>query len=512
MATSVDSLYNSSSRITSLFSDLDTDQMVKDLCSGQQTKIDRQYQKKTEYEWKQTAWTDISDAVDEFSESYCSVLGSTSMLKNSTYVAYSVNTADTSGAVKLTATSAATASNIKVSVSKIAKNASVSGSTGVSGGAADGISASNTTTLAELKFANPLQFTDGNISFAINGKTFSFSSDTTLQSMINTVNSDNDANVTMKYSRLTDSFTLTADSGGKNSSVTVENISGNAFGENSAFGIAEGTVQNGQDAELTINDGTSESGVSLTKDSNNFTIDGITYDITDTTSGEVSFNIERDYSTTVDAISKFVDALNTLMKKVGSYSNAKDYSEDYPALTEAQKEDMTDEQIEKWEDKAKNGILRHDSTLEALVTNLKSAFYTSAGGTGKNASSLGISTGSYFSSSAGLLEIDEDALKTALASNPEEVISIFTGGTSSAESSQQGVIYKLKSAIKTFSSTSSDTLTDLSDDIDDTKENIDTLTDKLSDMSERYYEKFSNMETALSKLNSSANMISSMFS
>lgn len=517
-SSSVNSVYSSSSRLTGLFSNMDTDSIVKDLCSTQQAKIDKEYQSKTTNQWKQDALTEIADAVKDFSNSYCSVLGSSSMLKNSTYTAYKVTTADTSGAVSVTADSSAFASTVNISVQQLAVNSSVEGTRGISNGGE--LSSSNTKALSDLDFKTPLTAGDnGNISFSINGKTFSFTMDTTLQSMINTVNADSDAGVTMKYSRLTDSFTITADSGGADSKVQIQNISGNAFGANGAFGIAEGSVgSKGQDAKVTID------GVAVTKDSNSFTIDGLSYELNDTTNDTgVKFNVDRDYSSTTDAVQGFVDALNTLITTVNKYTSAKDYSADYPPLTEAQKSDMTDDQIEKWEEKAKSGILRHDSELEGLVTGLKSAFFTSAGGTGENATSIGIKTGSgtsssssissgsYYSYSSGQLELDTDALKKALASNPDTVISIFTGGGSTASSDQQGVIYKVKAAISSYDDLSDDTLDTISSNLDKIDSTMSDMEDKLSDMADKYYEKFSKMETALSKLNSTSGMLSSMF-
>lgn len=623
-SSSVNSLYSSTSRLTGLFSDLDTDSIVKDLCSTQQSKIDKEYQEKTTNEWKQDALNEISDAVKNVSNTYCSVLGTSSMLKNSNYTSYKTTTSDTSGAVSLTASFSAFDDNVKISVQQLAENASVSSgsisksvsntldtsatladldlatplTTDDSGnvsftingkafsfssdttlnsmmstinadtdaavtmsysasadsftiasdvdgaditianssgncfgedsafGIGEGtvnqsvtssstvsrtvygeLSSKNTATLGELNFATPLTAgSDGNISFKINGTKFSFSTDTTLQSMINTINTDSDAGVTMKYSRLTDSFTITADDGGADSSVSIENISGNAFGTDSAFGIAEGTTKNGQNAKVTIN------GVTVTENSNNFSIDGLTYELNDTTTQDISFKVERDYSASTDAVQSFVDALNTLITTVTGYTDADDNSLDYPPLTESQKDDMTEDQIEKWETKAKSGILRNDSTLESLVTNIKNAFFSSAGGTGQNATSIGITTASYFDENSGELQLDTDALKEALASDPDTVISIFTGGSSTANSENQGVVYKIKSALGLYLDISDDTLDTISNNLDKIDDTMDTMEDKLSDMADKYYEKFSNMETALSKLNSQSNMLSSMFS
>lgn len=503
-STSTSSLYSSSSRITSMYSNMDTDAIVKKLCSRQQAKIDKEYQEKTTYTWKQEALTEISDAVEDFSNAYCSVLGSSSMLKNSTYIAYNVTTSDTSGAVSVSADSSAYANSVAVSVQQVAKNSSLTGKSGISKNGE--LSEYNTAKLSDLEFKTPLTAgPDGNISFSINGKTFSFTPDATLQSMINTVNSDADAGVTMTYSRLTDSFSLSADAGGADSSIAIKNISGNAFGDGGAFGIAEGTTKNGQNAKVTINN------VPVEKNNNGFTIDGLTYEIKNTTGTAITFNVARDYTTTTDAVQGFTDALNTLIDKINKYTTAKDNSKDYPPLTEAQRDDMTDDQIKKWEDKAKIGILRYDSGLESLVSGLKNAFFSSAGGTGKSGASVGISTGSYFDKDAGLLQVNTDTLKDALASDPDTVMQIFTGGSSTVSSDQKGVVYKVKEAVNSYLDHSDETL----DSIDDTLKKItSTMKDMkkdLSDLADKYYRKFSKMETALSKLNSTSSMVSSMF-
>jgi len=675
---SVNSTYSSSSRITGLYSDLDTDSLVESMCSTQQSKIDKQEQKKTTYEWYQEAVTDVLDAVKEFSNTYCSNLGTSSMLKSSTYSTYSVTSNSDSNAVTLTASSTADVGNISVKVNQLAVQSNVSSSGKVS---ADGtvISSSNTTTLANLSFANDLKFdSDGEISFSINGTAFTFTKDTTLQNMINTINNDEDANVTMKYSRLTDTFTITADSGGKASKVSIINNSGNAFGTGGAFQILEGitkngrnsiaeingtivekdsnsysadgityslnavtagsdssvivkqlaksanvsssgsvsadgteissdntatleslsvkntltfdssdnisfsingktftfsktttlqdmldTINNDEDANVTMqysrlkdaftitSDSTGEDsrvsivnkignafgtdsafqigtgvtengqnsiavidGVTVERSSNSYTIDGTEYnlsEITDQSDEYVTFNVSRDYSSTVDAISEFVDSVNTLLTKLNDYVTAKDYSNDYEPLTEAQKEEMTDDQIETWNEKAKNGILRYDSDIENLISNIKEAFFSSVGGTGKTSASVGISTASYYDSDSGLIVLDTDALTEALKKNPEEVIAMFTNGDTSSDSKDMGLVYRIRSALTTYSDTASDTISDTDDKVDDIDDEIDGLEDKLDAMAEKYYDQFSAMETALATLNSQASYISQLF-
>lgn len=693
----VSSTYSSSSRVTGMYSGLDIDSLVESMTSAQQTKIDTQEQKKTTYEWYTEAVNDVLDAVSEFSSTYCSALGSASMLKGATYSVYNVTDGSSnSGAVTISAGSTASAGDVAVRVLQLAKNATVSSSGKVSADGT-GISSSNTTVLGNLSFSTALQFnSSGNISFSINGSTFTFSKDTTLQSMINTVNNDETAGVTLTYSRLTDTFSLTADSGGEDSEIAIQNISGNAFGSSGAFQIAEGTVSNGQNAIVDIN------GTAVEQDSNNFTIDGITYqlnavtassdsmvvqqlataakvtgttgvlssgspssdsaletlmdtaltdldlstkllfeddgeisfsingetftfynysrdtdgdgtvdaapstlqdmldavnnsdagvtmsystlknafvltsnetgadseitveslkgnamgyksafgisagtlatgqnsiavidgvtverssnsytidgetynltEVTDNTDEYETFSVSRDYSSTVEAVQTFVDAINTLITKLNTLYSEDDLSSDYEPLTDAQKEEMTEEQIEAWEIKAKSGILRNDSNLRSLINGLKNAFYSIAGGTGSNATSIGITTGGYFDDNKGLLVLDTEALTTALEEDPDKVISMFTGGSSTVTGATQGIVYKIKSSLTSYQTSSAELLESTDEKIDKLDDRIDDLNDKLSALAEKYYDRFSVMETALAKLNSQASYISQLFS
>ena len=246
-----------------MFSNLDTDSIVKALTSGEQTKIDDVQKKQTKQGWLDDAITSVQDEVNTFLNTYVNNSGSNSMLNSATYETIKATTPSTSNSVSVTASTTADTGDYSIQVNTLAKrHRSSSGKVSKDG---PSVSASNTATLASLSLANNLQFdSGGNISFGINGKTFTFSSSTTLQSMINTVNSDTTANVTMTYSRLSDTFSIAADSGGADSSVAITNYSGNAFGANSAFQINTGTLKNGTDSVAVIN------GNTITQDSNNY--------------------------------------------------------------------------------------------------------------------------------------------------------------------------------------------------------------------------------------------------
>ena len=316
------------------------------------------------------------------------------------------------------------------------------------------------------------------------------------------------AGVAMSFDSSAGTFSLTSTDIGEDAEITITNTSGNAFGTSGVFGIDEGTVTGsnygevGQDAICSIE------GVEVTQDSNNFTIDGIKYQLNQTTDEAVDFTISRDFSTTVDAVKTFIDAYNDLTDKLNTLLDEKDYSSDYKPLTTDQEDEMSESEIEKWNEKAMSGLLRNNNDLENFLSNLKNTFLSSVGGTGKTMASIGITTGSFFSDDAGKLILDEDALTTALEQDPDTVISMFTESTSGSK----GLIYEITDDVNSY-------LDVIEDDEDTTANKIDKLDDKIEDMeddldtmAERYYEKFSVMEEALAKLNSMSSMLSSLFS
>lgn len=500
----------SASRLTGMFSGLDTDSIVKSMVSSQQIKIDSVKAKQTKQEWYNEALQSVKDKVGEFMSTYVSVTGSKSLLKSSAYGSYKTVTSSTSNAAEVTGSSSSITDNITLRINKLAQNTKVSSASKVSINGTE-ISSNNTTTLENLSLATPLTFSSsGKISFAINGKTFSFTKDTTLQSMINTINTDTTANVTMTYSRLTDTFSLEANSGGSASSVSITNYQGNAFGTNSAFKISAGTFKNGTDSEAVIN------GTTVTRNSNEYTIDGIFYKLKKVTQGTseetISYSIEQDYSATVSSVSSFVDAYNALYKDLKGLLNESDYSKDYQPLTDTQKSSMTADQVTAWEKKAKSGLLRHNSDLEKMISGLKNAFVAALGGTEKNASEIGIKAAGYFESNAGQIVLDEDALTKALQNNPQEVVAMFTNGSSISADSEQGLIYKIKSSLTDYTDVAKTSMATATKRITTLDTEISNLEDKLSSLSDRYYKKFSILEKSLSKLNSQSSYISQLFS
>ncbi len=80
---------------------------------------------------------------------------------------------------------------------------------------------------------------DGTYGLKINDKVFTFKPTDTIANIISTINNDRDANVTISYSSINDSFSVAAKNGGSASRVDIKNLDGGSlanvlFGEDSA--------------------------------------------------------------------------------------------------------------------------------------------------------------------------------------------------------------------------------------------------------------------------------------
>jgi flagellar hook-associated protein 2 len=275
------------------------------------------------------------------------------------------------------------------------------------------------------------------------------------------------------------------------------------------------------DAEITYN------GVTYKGGSNTFDLNGLTITAKAITDSPVNISVDTDVDSAYQTVKDFVNAYNTLIDELNTYYD--EDTTDYEPLTDDEKSELSDTEIEQWEKKAKQGLLRRDSTLESLLSNMRN--YLNQGVTVTNAdgttsrmslSALGIVTGDY--SENGKLHIlgDEDdseyssetnKLKAALNSNPNIVAQTLGGSTSNPGIGSQMYSYLTKAMKRVDGVSSSLTFYNditLDDEIDDYEDDIDEWEDKLSDLEDRYYSQFSAMETAMAKLQQQQSYLSSL--
>lgn len=373
-------------------------------------------------------------------------------------------------------------------------------------------------TLSDLGFKPEA---DGTYKLNINGTEISLDKKSTISSMMSAVNKSA-AGVTMTYSSLTNSFTLESKEFGGAGKVEVGDTSlGRSLGlvdDNGTVGASEG-----QNAIFEIN------GQEVYLNDNTYTLDGNTFTFNDNmTIGETyTVNIAKDSTTVKDALKKFVESYNKLIDDVYGYigkSPAKDDDGNtYEPLTNAEKEEMSEDEITKWEEKAKQGVLYNDSTVSTIMSQMRSALYTNVtldDGSKFGIYNLGIKTSSEWSEH-GKLQIDEDAFDKAFENNEDAIIKLFTD-------SDTGMMKKLNSVIDGAVKSSGAANTrgtlvrkagkaDSSVTTDSTiyKEMV-KMQDRLKELQDRYDTKeeywwkvFTNMETAMADLNSQTSYISS---
>lgn len=367
-----------------------------------------------------------------------------------------------------------------------------------------------TSTLNDLSLADPLTLASGTHQFKINGVDFSFSKDETLSAVINRINAS-DAGVTLSYSSITDKFTMTAKATGSGNRIVVSETNGNFL---SALGLTGDNSLNtpGKNAILTIND------QNVVRTSNTINIDGIDVTLNKaTTVGDppITINTVSDTSQLMEPVKKFVEDYNTLIESLNKAVKETVYR-DFPPLSDTQKEEMSEEQIKKWEEKARSGMLRGDSLVRGLASKLQESMAAIAVN-GVSLSTFGITSAGY--NENGKLKIDEEKLQKALTANPQGFQDLFTA-EKGLSNTLNGFINE---AIKTngpkgsrgyltemagVSSTTSDTENSLADKIKASNEMIRKLQDRLEKEETRLWSRFTAMEKAIQQLNNQSSYIS----
>jgi flagellar hook-associated protein 2 len=197
----------------------------------------------------------------------------------------------------------------------------------------------------------------------------------------------------------------------------------------------------GKDAEFTL-DGVA----GLKQSSNEFTIAGITYTLKET--GAATVTVKNDTEGIFTAVKDFVEMYNGLLDTINT-TMFEQKQASYKPLTDTQKKEMTADQIKDWETNAKKGILRNDSLLQRIASEMRSSIYTSVKGISGPYNSLfavGVKTGDY--STNGKLEIDEDKLKAAIEADPSAINKLFNGSVDYSGQATDGVADKLYDQLK----------------------------------------------------------------
>lgn len=271
----------------------------------------------------------------------------------------------------------------------------------------------------------------------------------------------------------------------------------------------------GADAEIELN------GVKYTSNSNNITVNGLTFTVNAEVK-DVTITTQDDTSGIYDMIKDFFKEYNNIINEIDSLYNA-DTTTVEP-LSDEERDAVSDTEAEKLEKQVKDSLLRRDDTLSSIFSGLRTTMSAGIEVNGQTLylSNFGINTGSYFSTEEGkrnAYHIDGDSddsstsgnadvLKTMIATDSETVVSFFT---------QLGQnLYKKMSDLSASSDYSSyGSFYDdkkYTSDLSDIKEKIAKQEEEITDFEDKYYDKFTAMEVALSKMQSKTDSISQLFS
>ena len=280
--------------------------------------------------------------------------------------------------------------------------------------------------------------------------------------------------------------------------------------------LATATKVDGCDAEITMN------GAKFTSMSNTFTINGLTFDVLETTTSDVTMTTTEDTDGIYNMIKNFFSEYNKLINEMDSLYNA-DAAKGYDPLLSEEKKELSDSEIEEWEKKVKDSLLRKDSTLSAVSDAMKTILMQGVEVNGRQMylSDFGINTLGYFTApenERNAYHINGDAddastskeadvLKAMIASDPDTVTAFFTKLSNKVYESlnEKMSATTMSSAFTVYNDKQ------MKSDYESYTEKISKQEEKLNDLIDNWYKKFSAMETALAKLQSKNNAISGMF-
>ncbi|MCH5267640.1 MAG: flagellar filament capping protein FliD [Lachnospiraceae bacterium] len=268
------------------------------------------------------------------------------------------------------------------------------------------------------------------------------------------------------------------------------------------------------DSEVQVN------GATLKSSSTTIEVNGLTINLLDTTGGsEITITVSDDTQGVYDYIKEFVNQYNSILAEMNKLFNA-DSARNYNVLTEDQIDEMSEKEVEKWNTKIKDSLLRRDSTLEGLISTLREitgTTITASNGKKYSLAMIGISTGKDYKEN-GLLHIKGDEDDTDYADSENVLMKLLTEDPDVVTEVLAGLTTNLYNTLtkKMQSTTLSSALTfyndkEMNKQLSQYNKDISAWEKKLKEIEDRYYNQFTAMEKALSKMNSQQSALSGFF-
>lgn len=289
-------------------------------------------------------------------------------------------------------------------------------------------------------------------------------------------------------------------------------------GGRDSLGVDKATFIHGQDAMITLN------GAVFTNNNNTFEVNGLTITAQNETEPgkSVTLTTQQDTDGIYDMVKDFFKTYNEVINEIDKLYNGES-AKGYEPLTDEEKSAMSEKEVEKYEQKIKDSLLRRDSSLSSIGTELKKWMMASFSVNGEQMSlaSFGIETLNYFvapDNERNAYHIDGDKddlnvsskdnkLKAMIASDPDAVISFFTQLSQTLYTKMNEHSQSIE-GYRSFGSFYDDKK--MKSDYDSYKSKIKEEEKKLSAYEDKWYAKFAKMESAMAKMQQSASAVTGL--
>lgn len=418
-------------RIGGIASGMDTEQMIRDLMRVERVRVDRLLQQEQRVRWRQEAYNDINRNMANFIlNTRMAFSGSERTITRSTVDRFDwVKSANSSNesVVRATATSSAMNGIHTIEVIDVAGVASVT-----------------TKNLNEM-----LQ--NGTFKEDFNGKEITIKTHASNETVTFRVGDSEDGKIGVKNindlvrginnltvtegtktinlglraafdSTLGQLMITTRETGQDRSIEIFGNLAEDMFHPDDYTRLSTGMVK-GKDAKIKFN-GSEEV---ISRPTNNFSVFGINLQLQSVSPPNTSVTIRVDANVDgiYNKIDEFVKSYNQMLDEINGLIGQKFYR-DFPPLTDEQKTAMSEDDIKKWEERARSGLLRQDEGLTRIIQSMRSSIYNPVKdviGQFSHISNIGITTGTF--QDGGKLVINEDRLRSAIANDPEGVVNLL---------------------------------------------------------------------------------------
>jgi len=502
-------------RIGGLATGMDIDEIVEKMMTAERMPLDRMEQDRTTLEWKRDGFRDINKTLLELKNMMLD------MKLSKTYQSKTV-TSSMENAVTATATSGAPEGTYQIKVNKLA-SPEIWQSTKeleIDKKVFDIVKESEN---GEEINGDSIEFKIGTYGIDKENSTIVIEKDDTIKDLLKKIN-DKDNNIRAFYDEQSNQVIMEttrtgiyaetdkSESGGQENGQPPEIIFGDE-GKSLAniFGMERAKEATNADFEY--------NGLKIESKTNSYTLNDITFNFNATTNNEsATLSVRNDTEATFDKIMEFVDKYNEVVEAMNG-SQREEKHRDYKPLTEEQKKEMSEKEIELWEEKAKSGLLRGESTITNGLYSMRNSWYSTVKTDGdiQSLTQIGIKTSESYMD-GGKLIVDEDKLRAALNDDPEGVQNLFSN---SAKDQSRGLVNRLEDSLTTTmdsikgragnsTSPSLDNYT-LGKQMKDLNKRISDFEDRLVKVESRYWNQFTAMEKAIQRMNQQSEYMMSQF-